>query len=145
MKDSTVYTAVHTVQYAVTVQGFFENWNTVFLSSLVFFRVLGVKICKITVFWQWPINFLRYQDWVQQCFLLRSNKITGFYRVFVWILQTLWHCSVYTVTVQCFGTVQYILQCILYSIQWQYRVFSKIETLFFQRTGFLQGFRSSNL
>ena len=50
---------------------------------------------------------LKYQDCVQQYSWLGLNKITGFYCVFVWILKTLWHCSVYTVTVQCFGTVQY--------------------------------------
>ena len=82
MKDSTVYTAVHTVQYAVTVHGFFENRNTFFLMGLDFYRVFGVQICKITVFLQWPNNFVRIKTGFNSVFYwdrIKSLGCTGFF------------------------------------------------------------------
>ena len=107
MEDSTVYTAVHTVQYAVTVQGFFENWNTVFSTGLGFYRVFGVQICKITVFLQWPINFVRIKTGFNSVFYwdrIKSLGFTGF------LCEFCKHCD----------TAVFILS--LYSVLGQYSI-----------------------
>ena len=107
MKDSRVYTAVHTVQYAVTVQGFFENWNTVFFTGLGFYRVFGVQICKITVFLQWPINFVRIKTGFNSVFYWDRIKSLGFTGFFCEFCK---HCD----------TAVFILS--LYSVLGQYSI-----------------------